>query len=62
MATQKPTPMQYYCGYCNNNFTATPRKTGTSKKSTISNQISCPKCKNFLPTWGKTRKTKVKIK
>lgn len=44
----------YICPWCNYDFEAEAKLSlGKGKKSNGSNQIRCPKCLNFIPTWEK---------
>ena len=62
----------YVCCWCNFPFKATPKyiightsysskgRHGTrGKKGSGSNQITCPNCGGFIPTWKKTRRKNV---
>lgn len=42
----------YSCLYCGNKFKAKAKRiNGPDKHNSISNQIKCTKCGNFLKTW-----------
>lgn len=49
---------EYHCLYCDNRFKQKVgfRGGGTDSKgkrlAKISSQVKCPRCKNFLETWG----------
>ena len=54
--------LKYKCNYpkCGYEF---ERDVGTSsggKHSTVSTQVQCPKCKNYLPTWSGRWTLKIK--
>ena len=49
---------EYNCGYCGYKFEKVAKRRDAinllrekSQKGTISNQIKCPYCENFLKTW-----------
>ena len=48
---------EYYCEYCKHRFNAVAKATGGGTDNLgrniacQSNQIRCPRCSNFLPTW-----------
>lgn len=53
---------EYKCVWCNHEFKSKPRYIkGESdsiqgykgKKGSVSDQIKCPNCLNFIPTWDK---------
>jgi len=41
---------KYNCGWCQNVFEQYVGNSGY-KHSSVSSQVVCPKCKNFIPTW-----------
>lgn len=44
---------QYVCGYCQNVFQQSIRSSfANSKHKLASSQVQCPKCSNFLKTFG----------
>lgn len=42
---------EYHCFYCGYDFEQMIRKSLGDKHSTVSDQVICPRCKNFLKTW-----------
>lgn len=47
--------MKYKCPWpgCGEEFEKNPgRTTGWGKHKNVSDQIKCPRCGNFLPTWN----------
>jgi hypothetical protein len=45
----------YVCGFCGCEWDAVANFSGDNKKNKISNQTSCPRCTNFVPTWRKVK-------
>lgn len=43
--------MEYHCGYCKYDFEKMVGKSEGGKHSTVSSQVKCPNCGNFLKTW-----------
>ncbi len=41
----------YKCGYCQKEFDKEVGTSGGEKHSTVSTQVKCPSCGNFLTTW-----------
>ena len=46
--------LKYKCNYpkCGYEFERDVRTSAGGKHSTVSTQVQCPKCKNYLPTWS----------
>jgi len=44
--------MEYHCNYCGHDFEQKVGKSGGDQHSSVSDQVKCTKCGNFLPTWG----------
>ncbi len=42
----------YRCGYCRYEFEQTVKKSEGMKHSVVSDQVTCPRCTNMLPTWS----------
>ena len=50
---EKEREVEYHCAWCGHIFKMDIRtSTGISKHSTASTQIECPKCHNFISTYG----------
>lgn len=43
--------MNYKCGYCGWEFEQKVNTSSGGKHSSVSDQVVCPKCGNFLKTW-----------
>jgi len=43
--------LKYHCGYCEYRFKHWVGTSSGGKSSTVSTQVKCPKCGNFLKTF-----------